>query len=158
MLSHVSHQLCYLLSTRARYMVEFYHNLLVTQTKKRTPYLRSGKFLASQYHLRGSIFHYHFSALVLRYIKDFCIQVYRSLWICKDLRLEPDMQHLTGDNLPGGNNTLNEVRAEVSALGLCRPFIRAIIGIRIFNPKAPRNWSKEISQMYACYENLKKRA
>ena len=60
--------------------------------------------------------------------------------------------------MPVGNNTSNEVRAKVSALGLCGPFTRAIIDIRIFNPKTPRNWSKEISQMYASYENLKKRA
>ena len=128
MLSDMSHQFCYLLSTRARCVDEFYQNLLV----KRTNIGRRGKFLPS---------------LTKQYISSSLFSAPAE--ICKDMQLESDLQPVTGENLPG-TNIMNGVRADVSALGLCVQFTRAIIDIMILNPKAPSNWSKEILQMYAC--------
>ena len=42
------------------------------------------------------------------------------------------------------------------ALGLWAPLTRAFFDIRVFNPLAPSNWSKQIPQMYTHHEDLKK--
>ena len=77
--------------------------------------------------------------------------------ICKDVRSEPALQSATGEDLPAGSNRSDGARADVSALGLWAPLTRAFFDIRVFNPQAPTNWSKQIPQMYTHHENLKKR-
>lgn len=77
--------------------------------------------------------------------------------ICKDVRLEPVLQSITGEELPAGSNLSDGARADVSALGFWTPMRRAFFDIRVFNPLASSNWSKEIPKMYTHHENLKKR-
>ena len=77
--------------------------------------------------------------------------------VCKDVRLEPNLLPVTGEDLPTGSNTTDGARTDISALGFWQPLRRAFFDIRVFNPLAPTNWSKEIPNMYAQHEKLKKR-
>ena len=68
--------------------------------------------------------------------------------VCRDVRLEPALQPVTGEDLPVGTNITNGARSDVSALGLWAPLTRAFFDIRVFNPLAPSNWSKQNPDMY----------
>ena len=77
--------------------------------------------------------------------------------VCRDVRLEPALQPVTGEDLPVGTNITNGARSDVSALGLWAPLTRAFFDIRVFNPLAPSNWSKQIPDMYTHHEDAKKK-
>ena len=63
---------------------------------------------------------------------------------------------MTGEELPPGSNVSDGARADVSALSFWTPLSRAFFDIRVFDPQAPTNWSKDIPQMYKHHEELKK--
>ena len=77
--------------------------------------------------------------------------------ICKDVKIEPQLLPVTGEVLPPVSNTSDGARADVSAIGLWQPLNRAFLDIRVFNPHAPSNAMREISQMYSHHEKEKKR-
>ena len=77
--------------------------------------------------------------------------------ICKDVKLEPALQPVTGEELPPGSNVKDGARADVSALSFWSPLRRAFFDIRVFNPLAQTNWCKEIPKMYEHHEQLKKK-
>ena len=58
------------------------------------------------------------------------------------------MIHLTGEVLPVGSNISDGARSDVSALGLWQTMCRAFLNIRVFNPFARTNLSKQIPDMY----------
>ena len=78
--------------------------------------------------------------------------------VCKDVRLEPSILPITGEILPTGSNIQDGARADISALGLWTPLNRAFFDIKVINPLAQSNRSKEIPQMYKEHEEQKKRA
>ena len=71
--------------------------------------------------------------------------------------LEPHLLPVTGEELPPGSNCSDGARADVSALGFWLPFNRAFFDIRVVNPLALSNSTKELSAMYADHEKGKKR-
>ena len=77
--------------------------------------------------------------------------------ICKDVRIEPALQSVTGEILPPGSNVKDGARSDVCALSFWTPLRRAFFDIRVFNPLAPTNWCKEIPQMYDHHEEQKKK-
>ena len=77
--------------------------------------------------------------------------------VCKDVRKEPLLLPVTGEVLPPGSNVSDGARADVSALGFWIPLNRAFFDVRVVNPLAQSNRSKEIPVMYENHEKLKKR-
>ena len=77
--------------------------------------------------------------------------------VCKDVRVEPALLPVTGEDLPAGSNVSDGARADVSALGFWMPLSRAFFDVRVINPMARYNWSKEVDKMYKHHEDLKKR-
>ena len=77
--------------------------------------------------------------------------------VCKDVRKEPALQPVNGLVLPPGTNLTDGARSDVSALSFWSPLKRAFFDVRVFNPLAPTNWSKDIPQMHTHHEELKKR-
>ena len=51
--------------------------------------------------------------------------------VCKDVRLEPALLPVRGEQLPAGSNCQDGARADVSALGLWIPLNRAFLDIRV---------------------------
>ena len=76
--------------------------------------------------------------------------------VCKDVRLEPNLLPVTGEDLPVSANKTDGARGDVSALNFWHPLCRAFFYIRVFNPLASTNWSKKIPDMYTFHERLKK--
>ena len=77
--------------------------------------------------------------------------------VCRDVKIEPPLLPVTGEILPEGSNIKDGARSDVSALGFWNPLSRAFFDIRVFNPQAQTNWTKDIPAMYSHHEHLKKR-
>ena len=77
--------------------------------------------------------------------------------VSKDVKVEPRLLPVTGEDLPPGSNLMDGARSDISALSFWNPLSRAFFDIRVFNPLAQSNWKKDISAMYAQHENEKKR-
>ena len=78
--------------------------------------------------------------------------------ICKDVKVEPSLLPVTGENLPTGTNSSDGARADVSAIGLWQPLNKAFIDVKVFNPLAMSNAAKELSDTYKDHEKAKKRS
>ena len=76
--------------------------------------------------------------------------------VCKDVRLEPTLLPVTGEELPASANRDDGARADVSALGLWIPLSRAFLDIKVINPLARTNWKMKIDTMYRRHEASKK--
>ena len=77
--------------------------------------------------------------------------------VCKDVKLEPPLLPVSGEELPAGANCSDGARSDVSASGFWLPLNRAFFDIRVCNPMAQSNYGKEIQTMYKDHENAKKR-
>ena len=77
--------------------------------------------------------------------------------VCKDVRVEPSLLCITGEELPSGSNLSDGARSDVSALGFWSPLCRAFFDVRIFNPFSQSNWTNQIPKMYVRHEKEKKR-
>ena len=62
--------------------------------------------------------------------------------VCKDVRIEPRLLPLTGEELSARTNVVEGARADVSAIGLWQPLNRAFLDIKVFNPLAVSNAAK----------------
>ena len=76
--------------------------------------------------------------------------------VCKDIKVEPCLLPVTGEDLPTGSNVADGARSDVSALSFWSPLCRVFFYIKVFNPLAQTNWMKEISTMHTFHEKLKK--
>ena len=76
---------------------------------------------------------------------------------CKDVRIEPQLQPVTGELLPASVNCAVGARADVSAIGIWQPLQRAFIDVKVFNPHALTNVATPLSKTYLRHENDKKR-
>eukprot|EP00794_Sanderia_malayensis_P014468 gene14468-biopygen11582 len=78
--------------------------------------------------------------------------------VCKDVRLEPALQPLTGEAFNSNVNISDEARSDISARGFWQTGQVAFFDIRVFNPTANRCCCQEISKSYEINEREKKRA
>ena len=76
--------------------------------------------------------------------------------ICKDVKVEPMLLPVTGEELSTGTNVSKGARADVSAIGLWQPMNRAFLDVKVFNPFALSNASKDLAQVYQQQEKSKK--
>ena len=76
---------------------------------------------------------------------------------CKDVKIEPPLLPLSGEELSSGSNKSELAQLDVSARGVWAPLDRAFFDIRVFHPQAQSNASKTIPAMYSSHEQQKKR-
>ena len=77
---------------------------------------------------------------------------------CKDMKIEPQLLPLSGEELLPGSNKSEFAQLDVSARGVWAPLDRAFFDIRVFHPQAQTNASiKTVPGMYTHHEQLKKR-
>ena len=77
--------------------------------------------------------------------------------VCGDVRIEPGLLPVTGEQLNPGANDSDGARADVSALGFWLPMSRAFFDVKVINPLAQTNWKMKIPAMYKHHELIKKR-
>ena len=77
--------------------------------------------------------------------------------VCKDVRVEPQLQPLTGEFFAPSTATGNEVRLDVCARGFWQTGQMAFFDVRVFNPNARRYAKQELSKTYQLNEKEKKR-
>ena len=77
--------------------------------------------------------------------------------VCKDVRVEPQLQTLTGESFALSTATGNEVRLDVCARGFWQAGQMAFFDVRVFNPNARRYAKQELSKTYQITEKEKKR-
>ena len=77
--------------------------------------------------------------------------------VCKDVRVEPFLQQLTGESLQNHTVRGNEVRLDKCARGLWEAGQAAFFDVSIFNPNAARYAKLELSKSYEINEKEKKK-
>ena len=77
--------------------------------------------------------------------------------VCKDVRVEPQLQQLTGEYLQHSTAAGNEVRLDISARGFWQAGQMAFLDVRVFNPNAKRYANIELSKAYEINEKEKKK-
>ena len=75
--------------------------------------------------------------------------------VCKDVRVEPQLQTLTSKFFASSTATRNEVRLDVCARGFWQAGQMAFFDVRVFNPNARRYAKQELSKTYQL--NVKER-
>ena len=68
--------------------------------------------------------------------------------VCKDVRVEPQLQPLTGESFAPSTATGNEVRVDVCARGFWQAGQMVFFDVRVFNPNARRYAKQEPSKTY----------
>ena len=74
--------------------------------------------------------------------------------VCKDVRVEPQLQQLTGEYLQHSTAAGNEVRLDISARGFWQAGQMVFLGVRVFHPNAKRYENIELSKAYEIKENI----
>ena len=77
--------------------------------------------------------------------------------VCKDVRVEPQLQQITGEYLQHSTAAGNEVRLDISARGFWQAGQMAFLDVRVFNPNAKRYANIELSKAYEINEKEKKK-
>ena len=77
--------------------------------------------------------------------------------VTNDVRIEPILQPLTGEEQSIGGNVSVEARADISARGFWCRGQRSFFDIRIFDPNAQRHENKTLKRCYELNEHEKKR-
>ena len=72
--------------------------------------------------------------------------------VCKDMRVEPRLQQLTGEQSTVAGN---EVRLDINARGFWQAGQMAFLDVRVFNPNAKRYADIELSKAYEINEKEK---
>ena len=87
-------------------------------------------------------------------LRDFTAELLAE--VCNDVKTEPALEPLTGEAFSHRTaNLSNEARVDVSARGLWRPYQKAFLDIRVFNPLAKRYGSVE--KAFVTHQKEKKR-
>ena len=68
--------------------------------------------------------------------------------VCKDVRVEPLLQQLTGKSLRNHTARGNEVRLDICARGFWEAGQAAFFDVRVFNPNATRYAKLKLSKSY----------
>ena len=77
--------------------------------------------------------------------------------VCKDVRVEPQLQQLTSKYLQNSTAAGNEVRLYISARGFWQAGQMAFLDVIVFNPNTKRYANKELSKAYEIDEKEKKK-
>ena len=77
--------------------------------------------------------------------------------VCKDIRVEPQLQQLTGEILNSSTIIGNEARSDICARGFWQAGQIAFFDVRVFNPIAKRYVNQDISKTYEINEKEKKK-
>ena len=77
--------------------------------------------------------------------------------VCKDIRVEPQLQQLTGEILHPSTITGNEARLDICARGFWQAGQMAFSDVRVFNPTAKRYVNQVISKTYGVNKKEKKK-
>ena len=72
--------------------------------------------------------------------------------VCKNVRVEPQLQPLTGESFAPSTTTGNEVRLDVCARGFWQIGQMTFSDVRVVNPNARRNAKQELSKTYQLNE------
>ena len=75
---------------------------------------------------------------------------------CKDVRVEPQLQPLTGESFAPSTVTGNELRLDVCARGIWQAGQIAFFDVSVFNPNARRYAKQELSKTYQLNQKEKK--
>ena len=80
--------------------------------------------------------------------------------VCSDVRVEPDLQPVTPDQLDGASaNSQDGARLDLSANGVWGGrYEKTFFDVRVFNPIAPSNRGQTPAAAYRKHEREKKRA
>ena len=80
--------------------------------------------------------------------------------VCHDVRIEPDLQPLTGEVMSGASAiTEDGARLDIAANGFWSGrFEKTFMDVRVFNRHAPSNKQTTLTSCYRKHERLKKRA
>ena len=76
--------------------------------------------------------------------------------VCKVVRVEPQLQPLTGGSFASSTATGNEVRLDVCAHGFWQAGQMVFFDVRVFNPSATRHAKQELFKTYQLNEKEKK--
>ena len=68
--------------------------------------------------------------------------------VCKDVRVEPQLQQLTGEYLQHSTAAGNEVRIDISTRGFWQAGQMAFLDVQVFNPNTKRYANIELSKAY----------
>ena len=77
--------------------------------------------------------------------------------VCKDVRVEPQLQQITGEYLQHSTAAGHEVRLDISACGFWQAGQMAFLDVRVFNPNAKRCANIKLSKAYEINEKEKKK-
>jgi hypothetical protein len=77
--------------------------------------------------------------------------------VCKDVKVEPILQPMTGENLPSSSNISDEARLDIAARGFWEAHQKAFFDIRVYNPMAKRYATQSLRKAFECNEREKKR-
>ena len=77
--------------------------------------------------------------------------------VCKDIRVEPQFEQLTGEILHPSTINGNDARFDICARGFWQAGQMAFFELRVFNPTAKRYVNQEISKTYEVNEKEKKK-
>ena len=78
--------------------------------------------------------------------------------VCNDVKIEPVLQDITGEELGRGSNTAPDARLDVHVRGFLEPQRAAFFNVRVCHPNSDSYRELELSQMYRNHENEKKRS
>ena len=77
--------------------------------------------------------------------------------VCKEVRVEPLLQQLTGESLQNHTAKRNEVRFDICVRGFWQSGQAAFFDVTVFNPNATRYAKLELSKSYEISEKEKKK-
>ena len=78
--------------------------------------------------------------------------------VAYDVRIEPPLEPLTGEELPRSANTQQEARLDIAARGFWQEGAMAFFDVRIFNPFARAHINAELQAVFDSNEKQKKAA
>ena len=77
--------------------------------------------------------------------------------VCKDVRVEPLLQQLIGENLQNHTSRRNKVRLDICARGFWEAGQAAFFNVCVFSPNTTRYAKLKLSKLYDIYEKEKKK-
>ena len=76
--------------------------------------------------------------------------------VCHDVRVEPPLQPVVGEDLPSNSNLADEARLDICARGFWASGQMAFYDVRVFNPLAKRYRNIPLPKCYQVNEKEKK--
>ena len=78
--------------------------------------------------------------------------------VCKDVKIEPQLLPITGEELNPRSNLSDEARLDISAVGFWTRGERAFFNVRIFNPFALKHRRRNLDKVLIINETEKKKS